>query len=215
MAKSGDILEHPVTGERLVWRKVARDTGGELLQADLYVAPGGFVAAEHVHPMQEERFEVLAGVLRLHIDGKEKTMRTGEIEVVPAGRPHVWWNGGQEELHVLGEFRPALRTEMFFETYFGWAKDGKTNRKGLPNPLRLAVLVDAYQDELRLARPPFAIQRALVDLQAAASILKTGCWSGSGSVSDIIRRVGAYLLEATKASMTVRFSSPCASIART
>src|SRR2546430_12531334 len=161
MAKSGDILEHPVTGERLVWRKVARDTGGELLQADLYVAPGGFVAAEHVHPMQEERFEVLAGVLRLHIDGKEKTMRTGEIEVVPAGRPHVWWNGGQEELHVLGEFRPALRTEMFFETYFGWAKDGKTNRKGLPNPLRLAVLVDAYQDELRLARPPFAIQRAL------------------------------------------------------
>jgi len=214
MAKSGDILEHPVTGERLVWRKVARDTGGELLQADLYVAPGGFVAAEHVHPMQEERFEVLAGVLRLRIDGKEKTMRTGEIEVVPAGRPHVWWNGGQEELHVLGEFRPALRTEMFFETYFGWAKDGKTNRKGLPNPLRLAVLVDAYQDELRLARPPFAIQRALVDLQAAASILKTGCWSGSGSVSDIIRRVGAYLLEATKASMTVRFSSPCASIAR-
>ena len=214
MAKSGDILEHPVTGERLVWRKVARDTGGELLQADLYVAPGGFVAAEHVHPMQEERFELLAGVLRLRIDGKEKTMRTGEIEVVPAGRPHVWWNGGQEELHVLGEFRPALRTEMFFETYFGWAKDGKTNRKGLPNPLRLAVLVDAYQDELRLARPPFAIQRALVDLQAAASILKTGCWSGSGSVSDIIRRVGAYLLEATKASMTVRFSSPCASIAR-
>ena len=161
MAKSGDIREHPVTGERLVWRKVARDTGGELLQADLYVAPGGFVAAEHVHPMQEERFEVLAGVLRLHIDGKEKTMRTGEIEVVPAGRPHVWWNGGQEELHVLGEFRPALRTEMFFETYFGWAKDGKTNRKGLPNPLRLAVLMDAYQVELRLARPPFAIQRAL------------------------------------------------------
>src|SRR5438445_13232831 len=95
MAKSGDILEHPVTGERLVWRKVARDTGGELLQADLYVAPGGFVAAEHVHPVQEERFEVLAGVLRLHIDGKEKTMRTGEIEVVPAGRPHVWWNGAR------------------------------------------------------------------------------------------------------------------------
>ena len=69
MAKSGDVLEHPVTGERLVWRKVARDTGGQLLQADLYVAPGGFVAAEHVHPMQEERFEVLAGVLRLLIDG--------------------------------------------------------------------------------------------------------------------------------------------------
>lgn len=161
MAKSGDVLEHPVTGERLVWRKVARDTAGELLQADLYAAPGGFVAAEHVHPLQEERFEVLAGVLRLRLDGKEKTMRTGEVEVVPAGRPHVWWNGGPGELHVLVELRPALRTEIFFETFFGWARDGKTNRKGLPNPLRLAVLMDGYQDEVRLARPPFAIQRVL------------------------------------------------------
>src|SRR2546428_4674442 len=94
MAKSGDILEHPVTGERLVWRKVARDTGGELLKADLYVAPGGFVAAEHVHPMQEERFEVLAGGLRPHIDGKEKTPRTGEIEAGTARRAHVWGHRG-------------------------------------------------------------------------------------------------------------------------
>src|SRR2546429_7249186 len=100
MAKSGDILEHPVTGERLVWRKVARDTGGELLQADLYVAPGGFVAAEHVHPMQEERFEVLAGVLRLHIDAKAKSIRTCAIQAVPAGRSHGWRNGGHDELSV-------------------------------------------------------------------------------------------------------------------
>ena len=27
MARSGDVLEHPVTRERFVWRKVARDTG--------------------------------------------------------------------------------------------------------------------------------------------------------------------------------------------
>jgi len=35
MARSGDVVENPVTRERIVWRKVARDTGGELLQADL------------------------------------------------------------------------------------------------------------------------------------------------------------------------------------
>lgn len=161
MARSGDVLEHPVTRERFVWRKVAKDTRGELLQADLYVAPGGFVSAAHVHPKQEERFEVLSGLLQLRLDGKEKTLRAGEVGVVPAGRPHSWWNGGEEELHTLVEFRPALRTEMFFETFFGLAKDVKTNRKGLPNPVRMAVGLREYADEIQLARPPYVVQRAL------------------------------------------------------
>jgi quercetin dioxygenase-like cupin family protein len=163
MARAGDVLEHPVTGERFVWRKVARDTGGELLQADLYVAPGGFVAAEHVHPKQEERFEVLAGVLRFRLDGREKTLKVGDRETVPPGRPHAWWNRGDEELHVLIEFRPALRTEMFFETYIGLAKDVKTDRRGLPNPLRMSVVVREFSDEIRAARIPYAVQVALLE----------------------------------------------------
>lgn len=39
-------LVHPVTGERLVFRRRSRDTGGELLEFDLLMAPGGFMAAE-------------------------------------------------------------------------------------------------------------------------------------------------------------------------
>ncbi|MQB00774.1 MAG: cupin domain-containing protein [Actinobacteria bacterium] len=161
MARSGDVLHHPVTGERVVWRQVAADTRGELLQGDLFVQPGGFVAAEHIHPKQEERFEVMAGTLRLRIDDREQTMQAGEVAVVPPGRPHVWWNVGTEEAHVVGEFRPALRTEMFFETFFGLAADGKANRKGLPNPLQLAVLMREFEDEIRLAKPSFTIQKAL------------------------------------------------------
>lgn len=161
MARTGDVLEHPVTRERIVWRQVAEDTRGELLQIDLFAQPGGFVAAEHVHPNQEERFEVLAGTLALRVDGRERTLGVGEVAVVPAGRPHAWWNAAPEEAHVLGEVRPALRTEMFFETFFGLAKDGKTNRRGLPNPLQLAVLMREYEDELRLARPSITIQRGL------------------------------------------------------
>ncbi len=64
MVKSGDVLEHPVTREKVVFRKTAADTGGELCLADVYFQPGAFVAAEHIHPLQEERFEVIAGTLR-------------------------------------------------------------------------------------------------------------------------------------------------------
>jgi hypothetical protein len=50
---------------------------------------------------------------------------------------------------------------MFFETFFGLAKDGRTNSKGLPNLLSMAVLMREYDDELRLAHPPAVVQRAV------------------------------------------------------
>ena len=161
MAKPGDELQHPVTGERLVWRRVARDTNGELVEGDLFARPGGHPAAAHVHPHQQERFGVLAGTIKLRVDGQESTLGVGEWAEVPIGRPHTWWNPSDEDAHVLIQVSPALRTEMFFETFFGLASDGKTNSKGLPNPLSMAVILREYRDEVRLARPPAPLQNAL------------------------------------------------------
>lgn len=162
MGKAGDVLEHPVTGEKIVFRKTARDTSGALLQADLYLQPGAFVAAEHIHPLQEERFQVIAGTLRGRVAGKELASGPGETVVVPKGTPHVWWNSGDDELHVLVEVRPALRFETFFETFFGLAQDGKVNPKtGLPNPFQMALVMRTYRNELVLARPPQLVQTLL------------------------------------------------------
>jgi quercetin dioxygenase-like cupin family protein len=172
MVRPGDVLEHPVTGERVIWRKMAADTNGALLQGDLYAKPGAFVAAAHVHPNQQERFEVLSGSLTLQLDGQERTLSPGDVAVIPPGRPHRWWNSGEEEAHVLGELRPALRTEIFFETFFGLARDGKTNRKGLPGPLQLAVLLREYEHEMQLARPSPRIQKMLFGALAAAGRLR-------------------------------------------
>lgn len=167
MARSGDVLRHPVTREKVIWRQVAADTDGGLLQGDLFAEPGAAVAAAHVHPKQEERFEVLAGTLKLRIDGKERVLSVGDTAVIPAGHAHTWWNDGEDDVHVLGEFRPALRTEVFFETFFGLGRDGKTNEKGLPDPMQLAVLMREYADELRLASPPAIVQRILFTPLAA------------------------------------------------
>jgi quercetin dioxygenase-like cupin family protein len=167
MVSSGDVLEHPVTREKIVVRKTARDTGGELFQVDLYFQPGAFVAAEHIHPHQEERFEVIAGTLRGRVGGRALASGPGETVVVPKGTPHIWWNSGDDELHVLVEVRPALRFESFFETFFGLAQDGKVDPKtGLPNPLQLAVTMRTFRHELVLARPPQLVQTALFGVLA-------------------------------------------------
>jgi quercetin dioxygenase-like cupin family protein len=167
MVTPGDVLEHPVTGEKIVFRKTGRDTGGELCQADLYLQPGAFVAAEHIHPLQEERFEVISGMLHGRVAGKELASGPGETVVVPGGTPHIWWNSGDDVLHVLVEVRPALRIENFFETFFGLAQDGKVNPKtGLPNLFQMALMMHAYRNELVLARPPRLVQTLLFGLLA-------------------------------------------------
>lgn len=148
-----DPLVHPVTGERIVFRQRARDTAGQLLEMTLYLAPSGFIAAAHVHPNQEERFEVSGAPVMFRVGREERLYQPGEVAVVAPGTPHVWWNPSQEEAATLVQFRPALDTETFFETFFGLAADGKVGRKGLPGPLQMLVLASDYRREMQLPRP--------------------------------------------------------------
>lgn len=172
MAKTGDILEHPVTGEKIIFRKTAQDTGGELLKADVMMKPHGFVAAEHIHPLQEERFEVLAGTVKFRVNGVEREVGAGETATVPPKTPHVWWNDGDDEAHVLVEVRPALRFEEFFETFFGLAQAGKVDKKtGLPNPFILALVMREFEKEIYLAKPPVAVQKMLFGVLGAVGRL--------------------------------------------
>jgi quercetin dioxygenase-like cupin family protein len=167
MAKAGDTIESPPTGARIVFLKTARDTNGELLQIDDVMQGGGRVAIEHVHPYIEERFEVLSGTARLSMRGQQRNVGAGETVVVPAGTPHVWGNPNEDEVHLNIEFRPALRMEEWFETFFGLQKEGKVNpNSGLPNPLQWAVISREYEDELYLALPPLWVQRVRFGLLA-------------------------------------------------
>lgn len=169
MARAGDELVNPVTGLRTVFRQTARETTGELLQVEWIGEPGWTTGPDHLHPRQEERFEVLAGRLGSRVGGVERVLTAGDAIVAPAGAPHAVWNAsGDERVRTLVEFWPALRTEIAFETLAALARDGKTTEAGVPkNPLRLAVLAHHHRDEFLLARPPLPDQRAIVGVLAA------------------------------------------------
>ena len=170
MARAGDELLSPIF-ERLVFRKTSRDTKGELLEVDAHHKPGGNPPPVHYHPSQGERFEVVSGEILTHVDGVERTYAAGESFVLPPGSRHSMHNAGSEEAHVIWQTRPALKTEALFETFWGLARDGKTNTKGVPNLLHAAVLMREYQDEFRLTQPPFAIQKVFIGMLAPIGTL--------------------------------------------
>jgi quercetin dioxygenase-like cupin family protein len=174
MVKAGDVIENPVTGETMTFLLTGHETAGQLLRIDMAVRPGGFAAAEHVHPDQDEHFQIASGQITLRVDGREQVYAAGEDVTIPAGTPHVWWNSGTDDLRVMLDFRPAGRFGEFITTFFALAQAKKTNTRGLPrNPLQLAVTFAEYQHVIYATNPPRAVQRLLF-----AVLAPVGRWLG-------------------------------------
>jgi quercetin dioxygenase-like cupin family protein len=164
MPQTATEIFNPRTGQRMRFPLTADDNDGELLRIESTNPPTGVPEPEHVHPHQESRVEVIEGTLLFVVDGEERRLRPGDSLAIPAGVRHHFVSDGDEDAVSLQEFRPALRTAEFFHTYFGLAERGELDEKGTPSLLRFAVLGPAFADEIRLASPPWSVQRALFAL---------------------------------------------------
>src|SRR5919109_87686 len=165
MASAGQVLENSVTGERIVWRRTAKETGGQALEYEMTFRPRGFVAQQHIHPQQSERHEVLSGSLGLAFESGEQILNAGDVVEVPAGAPHRLFAVGHGEAHAAFRVRPALRSEVLIETYAGLAREGKVNTRGYPHPLQLAAAGSPYVfvDQWEVEAPPEPVFEALAD----------------------------------------------------
>jgi len=161
VARAGDVLVNPATGERLVFLRTAADSGGAALEYELEFVPRGFSARDHLHPRQSERHEVLEGSLELVVDGVERRLGPGEAETVPAATRHRIF--ATQERPLLGRFTvsPALESEVLLETLFGLAAHGKVGPSGDPPLLQLAVIFDEFAELGRPPRPSPRVQKAL------------------------------------------------------
>ena len=158
MIRAGATLTNPVTGFRLHFRRTAAETNGELLEVEATYAAFSARPPEHYHPEQREDFEMLAGGVRVCIAGTVRDLGPGEKLRIGVGVRHAMWNPRGEEARMLWQVRPALKTEALFEVLMFLAERGRTDRRGAPRLLDLAVLSRHYRREMALARPPRAVQ---------------------------------------------------------
>ncbi len=154
MAYTGQTVENPVTGEHIVFKQTSADTNGELVAIDLTLPPDGHVPGTHIHPLQEEKFIVTSGRMKFRMGMKTVYADAGETVTVPAGKIHNFANAGDEPSVCRVEIRPALKMEQLFETTVRLAEEGRTNKKGMPKPLDLALFVEEFKDEVKAPFPP-------------------------------------------------------------
>jgi len=162
VARAGDVLEDPQSGDRLVFLRTAAETGGDLLEYELTFTPRGFAARDHLHPRQSERHEVLDGSLGLVSGGRGMRLEAGDVEDVPPGTRHRIFRTQAAPLRARFALRPAFESEVLLETLFGLARDGRVDAKGNPTPLQLAVIFSEFADLGRPPRPPPAVQTAII-----------------------------------------------------
>ena len=161
MAHAGDVLDNPATGDRLVFLRTAAETSGEVLEYELEFVPRGFAVRDHLHPLQEERHEVLEGTLGIVVAGWQRRLGPGDVEDVPVATQHRIFPTQEAPIRARFALRPALESEVLLETLFGLARDGKVDAKGNPSPLQLAVIFSEFSELGRPPQPPAAVQRAL------------------------------------------------------
>ncbi|HSI78173.1 MAG TPA: cupin domain-containing protein [Lunatimonas sp.] len=159
MAKTNQIIESKTYGDKAKFLVTAADSKGELLRAQVWIKPGADGPPEHYHPVQSETFEVIKGQLNLNYEGKEIVLLPGEKITVPPNTLHKWYNAGACDLEAIVELRPALKTEFFLESMYSLDYQGKLDKKGLPNPLQFAAILNECYGELFVIGPPIFLQK--------------------------------------------------------
>ena len=157
-----DWVVSPPAGKRVRFVDRPEDPDSDPLRFEMWLAAeDSHGPMKHVHPEQEEFLTVVDGRMGVFHGGESAEYGPGEGVTIPAGDVHRFWNAGETELHLRGGVDPGLRTETFMRITYGLARDGApVTPSGMPlNALRLAALLDEFDDMLFLAAVPVEIQR--------------------------------------------------------
>ena len=133
----------------------------DVLEVEAVYGPSGKPPPPHLHPEQDEHFEVLEGELTARVDGEERTVSAGETLDIPRLRKHQMWNAGDREARVRWQTRPAGRTEQWFRSIDRLVRESGGKQ---PSPIAFAPLLDEYRDVFRLAVGPDALVRPAMSL---------------------------------------------------
>ena len=166
MAFSGQVIDNPVSGERFVFHTTSGDSGGRLLEFDLVVDPHGKVPGGHVHPGQQESFEIIEGIMKFRKGLRTVTAGPGDLVVVEPGTFHRFANAGDEPALVRVRVTPALRMEQLFETVAALAAEGRTLPSGMPKPLDLALFMREFAAEVAAPVAPGLARAVMAPLAA-------------------------------------------------
>lgn len=121
---------------------------GDRLEVQARYEPGGSPPPHHLHPAQDEHFEVLEGSMQVRMVAEDpRVISVGDHLEVPRGTPHSMWNESDEPAVLRWVTTPAGRTEDWFR-----ALDSIHSRseESEVDPQEYMSLLEEYADVFQL-----------------------------------------------------------------
>lgn len=122
--------------------------------AEVHFIPGA-KSARHIHPRQDESYQVLTGKLDLFLDGRWHTLGPGQSLDIPKGKVHAFRNSTNEITKTVNTHDPGLRFQEYLEVMQKLIQEGKvTNMTGPRSGIYLSLHSQEFRDVAVLVRPP-------------------------------------------------------------
>lgn len=153
-------LHNRHTDERLELRRVIRD-GQECLLLSGSLPPGREGPPLHIHVYEHEEGIVKSGTIAALLDGREIRATAGQSVQLPAGKPHRWWNGGEDMLVSEGVVYPAVDLDRYLQAIFEIVNAGPP---GKPPLFYMAHAVRRHRRTQILLAVPQPVQAILFPL---------------------------------------------------
>lgn len=157
-------IHNPITGEAATFL----ESNADKCVFDLTIPPDRVPIVTHRHPGREH-FRVLAGRLRLTVDGVVHDLEPGREHAVHQ-EFHAPTNVSGSDVTVRVTCEPGYFAERGMRVAFGLARDGRIAADGKPKDLLSLALV-SENGKFMIAGPPPLVWRALMTLLSIAARL--------------------------------------------
>lgn len=132
------------------------ETNGRYVELEIVMNPGGGGAPLHIHPYQEEVFEVKEGVVDVFHSGAWHKLIAGDVAVVPPGMPDQFKNTSSESATLFCRVSPVLDFQDMNVAIMRLVADGKIKSQGdLKSIIYAAMVLKQFPKSVRVLSPTY------------------------------------------------------------
>lgn len=125
------------------------------ISVEAHFSPGAR-SSHHIHPRQDESYQVLSGTLDLFLDNEWHKVESGQSISIPKGKVHAFRNSTNEIAKTINIHSPGLRFQEYLEVMEKLSQEGKvTDMTGFRSGVYLSLHSLKFSNEFVPVQPPY------------------------------------------------------------